>query len=78
MTGGPAGNARLIIFLILAGGLSVFLVLYTLGHQRPEIPADADHLLSLDPPPCLECHGPAGSPTARSGGAFCWRPRSSG
>lgn len=60
MTGGPAGNARLIIFLVLAGGLSVLLVLYTLGHQRPEIPADADHLRSLDPPNCLECHGPAG------------------
>lgn len=59
MTGGFAGSARLVIFLLLAGGLSVFLVLYTMGHQRPEIPADADHLLSPDPASCLECHGPA-------------------
>jgi len=55
-----AGNARLVVFLIVAGGLSVLLVLYTLGHRKPEIPADADHLKSLEPPACLQCHGPSG------------------
>ena len=60
MTGRQTGNARLVIFLILAGGLSVLLILYTIAQRKPAIPADADHLRSLDPPACLECHGPAG------------------
>ncbi|HEU4401543.1 MAG TPA: cytochrome c3 family protein [Candidatus Polarisedimenticolia bacterium] len=33
---------------------------YTLSHRRPLIPADADHLGSLEPARCLDCHGPAG------------------
>lgn len=60
MNGGPAGHSRLVVFLILAGGLSALLFFYTLGHRRPEIPADADHLHSFEPAGCLECHGPAG------------------
>lgn len=67
MTRGASGNARLIIFLIVAGGLSVLLVLFTIGHKKPRIPADADHLRSLDPPACLVCHGPSGrNPRSRN------------
>lgn len=60
MTQGRRANRPLVVFLIVAGGLSAWLVIYTLRHQRPAIPADADHLRSLDPAQCLECHGPAG------------------
>jgi len=58
--GRPAGNARLILFLVVAGGLSVVLVVYTILHQPPRFPADADHLSAAGPERCLECHGPAG------------------
>jgi len=53
-----AGNARLAVFLILAAGILGGLLIYTLSHQRPRIPADADHLRSSDPALCLGCHGP--------------------
>jgi len=54
------GNARLVVFLLVAGGLSVLLVAYTMLHQPPKYPADADHITSSGPERCLECHGPAG------------------
>ena len=60
MSRGTAGSARLIVFLLVAGGLSVVLVAYTILHQPPRYPADADHLTASGPDRCLECHGPAG------------------
>ena len=53
-----AGDVRLAIFLMLAAGIVGGLLVYTLTHQRPRIPADADHLRSSDPALCLDCHGP--------------------
>ncbi len=57
---GERGNLRVMIFLVVALGLSALLVTYTLTHRRPPVPADADHLRSLEPAQCLSCHGPAG------------------
>ena len=37
--------------------LVALLVIFTVTHQRPKVPADADHLKSDDPRACLSCHG---------------------
>lgn len=52
------GRARLVAFLVVAGSLSILLVVYTVTHRRPLIPADADHRGVADERRCLECHGP--------------------
>jgi len=49
------------LMLALVGGL----VFFTVTHQRPKVPADADHLKSDDPQACLSCHG-RGKPHART------------
>ena len=51
----------LAVMLLLVGGL----VTFTLTHQRPKVPADADHLKSDDPETCLSCHA-RGKPNART------------
>ena len=53
----PGGRRPLLIFLGLAGLLTVALVGYTVTHRRPAIPADADHA-TTDAERCLACHGP--------------------
>ena len=53
-----AGDARLAVFLIFAAAILGALLVYTLSHRRPRIPADADHIRSRDPALCLDCHGP--------------------
>ena len=53
-----AANALVIGFVAAAGLLSVLLVLYTMAHRRPPIPADGDHLAAADAAQCLRCHGP--------------------
>ncbi len=63
MAAGAAGRAergsvRLILFLIVAAGLMGMLIVYTVRHRRPPIPADADHLRSTEASQCLSCHGP--------------------
>ncbi len=52
------GSVRVAAFLVLAAAVLGGIVYYTLTHQRPLIPADADHVGSRDPAQCLGCHGP--------------------
>jgi doubled CXXCH motif protein len=56
----PPGSIRLAVFLLFAGALAALLIGYTLRHRRPLIPADLDHVRSVEPARCLDCHGPAG------------------
>ncbi len=58
MSRAERGSLRVAVFLIGAAGLTGMLVLYTLRHRRPPIPADADHRISIEPTQCLGCHGP--------------------
>ncbi len=58
-------NRRVLVVLGLMLLLTVFLVVFTVTHQRPLVPRDADHLRSDDPDMCLTCHG-RGRPHARS------------
>jgi hypothetical protein len=51
---------RLIAFLLAAGALTAFLVVYTIRNRPPVLPADSDHRGSARPEQCLDCHGPAG------------------
>ncbi|OLD64481.1 MAG: hypothetical protein AUI47_05765 [Acidobacteria bacterium 13_1_40CM_2_68_5] len=60
MTRRSTGSARLIVFLLVAGTLSIVLVAYTILHQPPKYPADGDHLTASGPDRCLACHGPDG------------------
>ena len=53
-----AANLRLLIFLAVATGLAILLVVYSVTHRRPLIPADADHFSAAAPERCLQCHGP--------------------
>jgi hypothetical protein len=53
-----AANGLVIGFVAAAGLLSALLVLYTLAHRRPPIPADADHATAVVEIHCLRCHGP--------------------
>lgn len=57
-------NRRVAVVLGLMVLLIVFLVVFTVTHQRPLVPPDADHLQSNDPDYCLTCHG-RGRPNAR-------------
>jgi DnaJ-class molecular chaperone len=50
-------NRRVVIVLALMILLAGSLVLFTVTHQRPRVPRDADHLKSDDPEVCLTCHG---------------------
>lgn len=56
---GGAG-VRLAVFLAVALAVPTLLVVYTVTHRRPPIPADADHVRTFEPAGCLACHGPAG------------------
>ena len=56
-----SGRARLVLFLVFAAAVCGALVLYTVQHRRPLIPADSDHAGFLPPPQCLRCHGPGAS-----------------
>jgi hypothetical protein len=38
--------------------LGAGILYYTLTHQRPLIPADADHVQAQTQQRCLDCHGP--------------------
>jgi mono/diheme cytochrome c family protein len=58
MTERGAVKAPVVGFVLAAGLLSALLVAYTLTHDRPPIPKDADHVDSLAEPQCLRCHGP--------------------
>jgi len=58
-------NRRVAIVLSVFLILTILLVVYTVTHQRPRVPADADHLQSDDPQSCLRCHG-RGQANARS------------
>ncbi len=58
MTSTTSRRAPLVIFLIVGGTLAVLLVVYTVLHHPPRLPADADHRTSRQPADCLECHGP--------------------
>jgi hypothetical protein len=58
VTSTTSRRAPLIIFLIVGGALAVLLVVYTILHHPPRLPADADHRTSRQPADCLECHGP--------------------
>lgn len=58
MSQAAPGSGRLIAFLLLGGIVLGGLVLYTLQHHRPLVPADADHLPARDQAECLRCHGP--------------------
>lgn len=58
MSGKGAANPLVIGFVAAAGLLSALLVLYTLTHRRPPIPADLDHLGAGGADQCLRCHGP--------------------
>jgi hypothetical protein len=48
----------MVVFFVLAALVSGALVLYTVQHRRPFIPADADHAGEQAPAQCLSCHGP--------------------
>jgi cytochrome c553 len=58
-------NRRVVVVLAVMLLFGAFLVYYTITHQRPQVPADRDHLLSSDPEYCLTCHG-RGKKDARS------------
>ena len=58
MTSTRSRRAPLIIFLVVGGTLAVLLVVYTVLHHPPRLPADADHRTSRQPAECLDCHGP--------------------
>jgi hypothetical protein len=53
-----AAPPRVLVFLAVAGALVGLLVLYTVQHRRPRIPADADHVQVASRDRCLSCHGP--------------------
>ena len=50
-------NRRVIVVLSLMLVLLALLVLFTVTHQRPKVPADDRHLKSDDPQYCMSCHG---------------------
>ena len=56
--GSRDGSARVIAFVVLASCLTVGLVVYTLRHRPPALPADADHRPGQTASECLRCHGP--------------------
>jgi len=58
VTSTAARRAPLVIFLIVGAALAAGLVVYTVLHHPPRLPADADHRGSRRPEDCLECHGP--------------------
>lgn len=47
----------MVVVLLSMLVLVALLVTFTVTHQRPKVPADADHLKSDDPRTCLSCHG---------------------
>jgi len=53
-----AGRGPLFAFLGVGTTLAVGLVVYTVLHRPPRLPADVDHRPSQGPSECLECHGP--------------------
>ncbi|MFQ5878228.1 MAG: hypothetical protein ACE5JH_11180 [Acidobacteriota bacterium] len=59
-TSSRRGGGRLVLFVLLAAVASGSLLLYTLSHRRPPIPADRDHFGIHDARRCLDCHGPGG------------------
>jgi hypothetical protein len=58
LTSAAARKTPLLVFLVVGTALAVLLVLYTILHRPPRLPADADHLKTQTPSDCLECHGP--------------------
>ena len=58
-------NRRVVVVLAVMIVLAVLLVVFTVTHQRPLVPRDADHLRSDETASCLSCHG-RGRPNARS------------
>ena len=48
---------RVVLVLSSMLVLVALLVIFTVTHQRPKVPANADHLKSDDPEVCLSCHG---------------------
>ena len=58
-------NRRVVIVFLSMLFLVVLLVIFTVTHQRPKVPADADHLKSDEIRVCLSCHG-RGASHARS------------
>jgi hypothetical protein len=53
-----AAQTRVVVFVAAAAALTVLLIVYTVTHRRPLIPADRDHLEATAPDRCLSCHGP--------------------
>ena len=58
-------NRRVVLVLAIMLVVAALLVILAVTHQRPKVPADADHLKSDDPLACLSCHG-RGESHARS------------
>ncbi len=57
MTSTARRRTPLVIFLVAGTVLAVLLVVYTVLHHPPRLPADADHLKPQQPGDCLDCHG---------------------
>jgi hypothetical protein len=57
-------NRRVAVVLALMLALVGLLVTFTITHQRPPVPRDADHLRSDSVDYCLSCHA-RGKPHAR-------------
>ena len=58
MTPSGAAQARVVVFVAVAAALTGLLIVYTVTHRRPLIPADRDHVEAAVPEQCLRCHGP--------------------
>ena len=58
MTSAGPRRTPLLIFLVAGTLLTVLLVIYTILHRPPRLPADTDHLRPQQAGDCLECHGP--------------------
>jgi hypothetical protein len=57
-------NRRVVVVLVVMITLAVLLVVFTITHQRPQVPRDAVHVKSDDTGYCLSCHA-RGRPNAR-------------
>jgi hypothetical protein len=52
------GRLRWIILIVIVAGGALLLFRYTLQKERPDIPADEDHVgLPVGEDACMSCHG---------------------